>query len=126
MSDENSEVSDGRIEPGDQAREKTLKTEPANPFGQFMKHKRVEEGEVIFSQARLEWKQMSEEDKRFYRNCYEEEKAALGDNYRVGRKRKSNKQIKIKNKKSHGKKGPKVQESSEKSPILICSTNVNL
>ena len=128
MSDDNPEVSDGRIEPDDQARdlakimkgrEKKLKTEPANPFGQFMKHKRAKEGEVIFGQVLLEWKQMSEEDKGFYRNCYEEDKAALGDNYRAGRKRKRNKKNeKIQENKSSGKKGPKVQEVERKKSNL--------
>merc|ERR1712202_82462 len=92
-------------------KEKKPKTEPANPFGQFLKAKRAKEGEVNFSQARLEWKTVSEEDRKMYRKRYEEEKTALGENYRACRKRKRNKNIeKIQDKKSYGKKGPKVQE----------------
>ena len=47
-----------------------------------------------------------------YRKRYEEEKTAMGENYRAGRKRKENikKNEKIQYKKSHGKKGPKVQD----------------
>ena len=75
MSDENHGASDGEVGLDDQVKdldkvkkspkekEKKPKTEPANPFGQFMKVKRAKEGEVKFSQARFEWKNMSEEDK---------------------------------------------------------------
>ena len=122
MSRENPGASDGGIGTCHQAEvlgkvinsskenKKKPKTEPANQFGQFMKHKRAIEGEFKFEQARLEWKDMSEEDKGFYKKCYVDEKAALGDNYREGRKRKSNKKNEIKENQYGGKKGPKVQE----------------
>ena len=92
-----------------------MKTEPANPFGQFLKIKRSNDGEISFDQILLEWKGMDEEDKALYRKLFEEEKAAMGPNYRFGRKRKlKQKSVFKQNDKKHGRTGPKVQEAENK------------
>ena len=85
-----------------------VKTEPTNPYGLFLKEKRLNEGKVNLSETHIQWSKMSGEEKAKYEKLYEEEKLALGDNYRVGRKRKSKvESIKTKEEKSLKKKDPK-------------------
>ena len=91
------------------------KTEPANPFGQFIKEKRLKNGEVSFDNILLEWKGMGVEDKGVYRKLFEEEKAAMGPYYRFGRKRKlKQKSVSKRSDKKHGRTGPKVQKAENK------------
>ena len=84
------------------------KTEPANPFGQFLREKHAHDGKVVHLLACEEWRNMSEESKEFYRKLYEEEKTAMGDTYRAKEIREGNSETK---EKSPGKKkGVKVNQ----------------
>ena len=53
------------------------KKRPANSFGQFLKHKRATEAKVDFKKARGEWGEMSDNNKEYYKNLFEEEKSKL-------------------------------------------------
>ena len=94
---------------------KKVKTEPTNPFGQFMKEKRAKFGKINYPETRLEWGKMPEDKKRYYVQLYEEEKVSLGDSYRAGRKKKyQTKSGEIQTDKSL----PKRRRKKEKVPSL--------
>ena len=101
------------------------KTEPANPFGQFIKEKKSKNGEISFDQLLLEWKSMDDENKGFYRKLFEEEKTAMGEDYRFARKRKlKQKSLVTRSDKKHGRTGPKVQEAGNKKTNVVMLTEV--
>ena len=94
------------------------RSQPPNPFGQFLQHKRVMDGKVNFEKACVEWKEMSSENKRFYRHCFEEEKAAMGDGYRATKSKKEKQDSKSEKKATKNSRigrGSKVNQQKEES-----------
>jgi hypothetical protein len=87
------------------------KSEPANPFGHFLKQKRARDGKVNFASACVEWKEMGTERKSYYRKCFEEEKAAMGDRYRRASERGKAKVVRKSEKQSS--KNSKLKQQQE-------------
>jgi hypothetical protein len=89
------------------------KTKAANPFGQFLKHKRASDGKVDFKKACQEWADSSAENKDYYRKCYEEDKSALTARYRSPDSGNQSSESEKQSKSSRSKKGPKVKKLTE-------------
>ena len=90
------------------------KIELANPFGQFLREKRANEGKFNHKLACEEWSKMSKDKSEYYRKLYDEEKAAMGDGYRAKKVRKGSSEKKI----FVGKqKGVKVKQLVNKAPF---------
>ena len=84
------------------------KTEPANPFGQFLREKRANDGKFVHKLACEEWRNLGEDKREHYRKLFEEEKAAMGDGYRAKKVRGGNPE---KEKSVRKKRGMKVKQS---------------
>ena len=67
-----------------------LKTEPANPFLQFLSAKKKEYPGVPLNMVvvREEWKGLTDTERKVYKDLFKSDKEALGNNYRKERKRK--------------------------------------
>ena len=95
-----------------------VKTEPANAWIQFCRYKKnqaiVERGNKKASynqkEAQEEWKGMPEEERAFFINLAQVEKASLGNNFRVGRVRKKKKEVvKVKESMKKGGKAKRLE-----------------
>eukprot|EP00092_Neocalanus_flemingeri_P108003 GFUD01138633.1.p1 GENE.GFUD01138633.1~~GFUD01138633.1.p1 ORF type:complete len:223 (-),score=69.19 GFUD01138633.1:58-690(-) len=108
---------------GGKAKEDKIKTEPANPFGQYLKEMK-NEGKTCFEENRRRWEAMTEEEKEPYVKMYEEEKDELvaKGNYRIGRKRKVHENASSEPK--QGRKGPKKNDVEVESSNLELLTRV--
>ena len=93
------------------------KKRPANSFGQFLKHKRATEAKVDFKKARGEWGEMSDNNKEYYKNLFEEEKSKL-----CGQNSKSlSDGEKESDSGKNSKRGPKVKE-----PTVVNNSSLSL
>ena len=93
------------------------KTELANPWGQFLRQKHLKEGKFDFKKACEEWKNMQDEDKAVYRKNFEDEKTAMGGDYRARNVQKGDKS----NKTPGNKKGRKIKQ-----PVEVTSKSIQL
>ena len=93
------------------------KTELANPWGQFLRQKHLKEGKFDFKKACEEWKNMQDEDKAVYRKKFEDEKTAMGGDYRARNVQKGDKS----NKTPGNKKGRKINQ-----PVEVPSKSIQL
>ena len=109
------------------------KTEPANPFGQFLKQKnnvqkQAELGRFSFKEACEEWKSMDSENKKFYKECYENEKKAMGDDYRARKVHvlESDKYPSISKEKDEGKTAGKKKGSKVRKEVVKANDSIAL
>ena len=54
--------------------------QPANPFGQYLRHMKELNGKVDFKKACLDWKTLSKEEKKMYHDRFTEQRIAMRSN----------------------------------------------
>ena len=117
------------------SKDRKIKTEPANSFGQYIKYRKKESIEnnpkdkLDMKDVRKKWSIMSDVEKAFFKDCYMKEKHEMGTNYRMNRKRKVKENLKKRNPEVKKlAKNVKVQKETETEEFLVklqlCDKNI--